>query len=634
MIEPRPLLDALEPLLFPRPRRIAAFGAFVKRPSTDDVPWRAPMGFDVNAHLLGVARGRRRGVGEPVWLECRLDPDRPRDPATTAGQSYVLKMTPPASPSPLDALAEPVCTITSGTTQGLAHGLATLAQLLTQYQGKLPALVISDEPSFPTRGLMLDVSRCRVPTMAELTRIIDWIAALKGNHLQLYTEHTFAYAGHEEAWQGHSPITPDELRRLDEYAAARGVGLVANQNCFGHLAAWLKLPKYQHLAETHGEWIFDVWPRNGPFSLCPIDPASLDFVKDLLGQLLPCLSTPLVNIGCDETFDVGFGRSKAAVEARGRSGVYLEFVAKVAAEARKLGKRPMFWADIALSHPECIPDIPPDLISLAWGYELSSPFEKWATTLADAGREFWVCPGTSSWRSITGRTSERTGNIAAAAGAGALHLATGFLICDWGDTGHHQQWPIAAQGIAQGLAAAWNHTADWDPAGASLHAHADRSLTLGAWLDELGNADLRLRRTSLALSRPVPEGTTPRLLNQTALFIDLFKRLDEQSDVGTPNNWQLAAEKIDDLAARLPPGLPQRTHQELNHTLAYASFAAARGLGRRTGLASDPAWRSTMKARLDQLVSSHRHLWLGVAREGGLTQSLSYFDQIANTFVD
>ncbi len=627
------ILDGMDPILLPRPRRMTLFGSFIRRPSATDLAWRAPMGFDVNFHLGGVARGRRRGVGETVWLDCRLDPDRPRDAGTTGGQSYLLRMTPPPPRDVLDGPSnEPACVITSGTTQGLALGLATLRQLLTQYAGKLPAVVISDEPSFATRGVMLDVSRCRVPTMEELRRVIDWLASLKCNHLQLYTEHTFAYAGHEEAWRGHSPITPEELRQLDEYAAGRGVRLVANQNCFGHLAAWLRLPKYQHLAETHGDWVFDVWPRTGPFSLCPVDPGSIEFVKDLLGQLLPCLSTPLVNIGCDETFDVGFGRSNAAVEERGRAAVYLEFVAKVAAEARKLGKRPMFWADIALSHPECIPQIPPELISLAWGYEPSSPFEKWATTLSEAKREFWVCPGTSSWRSITGRTSERAGNISAAAAAGVAHGATGLLVCDWGDTGHHQQWPIAAHGIAQGLAAAWNQAAEWEPVAASLHAHGDRGLLLGAWLDELGNADLRLRRTCLALSRAVPEGVTPRLLNQTALFIDLFKRLDEQTDVGLSSNWELAAGKIAELGTRIPAGLSQRTQDELRHTLAYALFAADRGLGRRTGRAGDPAWRSAMRGRLAEITESHRRLWLAVAREGGLAQSLGYFEQVGRTF--
>ena len=160
---------------------------------------------------------------------------------------------------------------------------------------------------------MLDVSRNRVPTTGQLQLASKWLSDMKVNHAQLYTEHTFAYVGHEEVWQGWSPITPEQIRSLASVYDNRGVELAANQNCFGHLASWLRHPKYAHLAETHGDWVFDVWPRSGPFSLCPTDSKSLELVEDMLGQLLPCFTSPLVNIGCDETYDIGFGRSKEEV---------------------------------------------------------------------------------------------------------------------------------------------------------------------------------------------------------------------------------------------------------------------------------------------------------------------------------
>src|SRR5262249_50089129 len=146
---------------------------------------------------------------------------------------------------------------------------------------------------------------------------------------------------------------------------------------------------------------------------------------------------PLVNIGCDETYDIAFGRSKDAVAQRGRAAVYLDFVKQICGEVRAHQFTPMFWADIALHDPACIPQIPEDLIALAWGYEPDAPFAQWCDSLTRAKRQVWVCPGTSSWRSITGRTAERTANITAAAREGHAHGATGLLICDWGDTGHH-----------------------------------------------------------------------------------------------------------------------------------------------------------------------------------------------------
>ena len=70
---------------------------------------------------------------------------------------------------------------------------------------------------------------------------------------------------------------------------------------------------------------------------------------------------------------------------------------------------------IALSHPDAVARIPEDVIALAWGYEPDSDFFRWMQVLGDAGREAWVCPGTSSWRTMLGRSWERNANLAVAA---------------------------------------------------------------------------------------------------------------------------------------------------------------------------------------------------------------------------
>ena len=69
-------------------------------------------------------------------------------------------------------------------------------------------------------GYQIDVSRRKVPTMETLYRIVDIMASLGYNQFQLYTEHTFAYKGHETVWCEASPMTPDEVRaRLRELVA-------------------------------------------------------------------------------------------------------------------------------------------------------------------------------------------------------------------------------------------------------------------------------------------------------------------------------------------------------------------------------------------------------------------------------
>ena len=148
----------------------------------------------------------------------------------------------------------------AGTAAGVFYAICTLIQLLKSSPQlrassfELPALRISDWPDFPARGVMLDVSRDRVPTMATLYDLVDLLASWKVNQLQLYTEHTFAYRNHPEVWAEASPITGEEILALDAYCRERFVELVPNQNSFGHMAPWLKHTRYQPFAETTGEW--------------------------------------------------------------------------------------------------------------------------------------------------------------------------------------------------------------------------------------------------------------------------------------------------------------------------------------------------------------------------------------------
>ncbi len=353
--------------------------------------------------------------------------------------------------------------ITPNSSQMIAHDPAaifyarqTLSQLRSLYPAAIPCLEIEDSPDFPVRGVMLDISRDKVPTMSTLFSLIDLLASWKINHLQLYLEHTFAYRGHEEVWQNASPLTADELLVLDTYCKSRFIDFVPNQNSFGHMERWLRHPRYLPLAEAQGgaetPWGFR-W--KGPFSLCPTDPRSLDLLSDLYAQLLPNFSSPLFNVGCDETFDIGQGRSRAQCDRVGVHQVYLDFLNSVHRLVQSHNRRMMFWGDIIIKEPSLLPQLPKDAIALLWGYEADHPFDEQCGVLAQSGKEFYVCPGSSSWCSIAGRTDNMLANQLSAATAGLAHGAAGYLNTDWGDHGHLQYLPFSYPGFAAGAALSW-----------------------------------------------------------------------------------------------------------------------------------------------------------------------------------
>lgn len=293
---------------------------------------------------------------------------------------------------------------------------------------------------FESRGYLLDISRDRVPTMRTLREIIDILARCRYNQLQLYTEHTFAYSAHRTVWEEADPLTAAEVRKLDAYAQMQGIELVANQNTFGHMERWLVHPEYNALAKFPKGGAVTPWGtvKKFPTTLDPTNPKSLELVDGLLEELLPNFTSPLVNVGCDETFEISDPQE------------YLGFLLKVCDCVRRRGKRPMFWGDIVLRHPELVPRLPKDMIVLDWGYEGNHPFAAECAAFARAGLDFYVCPGTSSWRSLGGRVENMRENLEAAERAGRVNGAKGYLVTDWGDEGHWQPLAASLPGIILG----------------------------------------------------------------------------------------------------------------------------------------------------------------------------------------
>ncbi|MDQ3436203.1 MAG: beta-N-acetylhexosaminidase, partial [Actinomycetota bacterium] len=58
--------------------------------------------------------------------------------------------------------------LVAGDAAGAFYGVMTLVQMLRQCEGALPAGEIEDSPDFPVRGVMLDISRSKVPTLETL----------------------------------------------------------------------------------------------------------------------------------------------------------------------------------------------------------------------------------------------------------------------------------------------------------------------------------------------------------------------------------------------------------------------------------------------------------------------------------
>ncbi len=507
---------------------------------------------------------------------------------------------------------------------GVFYGVCTLIQIVEQCGAYLPCLSVKDWPDFPARGVMLDVSRDKVPTMETLYTLVDLLAGWKINQLQLYTEHTFAYRQHPEVWAKASPLTGQEILELDAYCKERSVELVPNQNSFGHLHRWLTHPRYAPLAEVQGNFMAPWGPAEGPFSLCPGDPGSFQLVKSLYDELLPHFSSQMVNVGCDETFDLGEGRSKAECEKRGAGRVYLDFLLQIYQDLNNRHKTMQFWGDIILHHPELIPELPKDVIALEWGYEANHPFEQHAQQFAASGIPFYVCPGTSSWNSIAGRTANTLGNLLNAAESGIKYGTVGYLITDWGDNGHWQTLPVSYLGFAAGAAYSWaldaNRSLDIQQA-LDRHAFRDWAGVMGHLAYDLGNVYKEIGvswENTSALSlillhsleevRAQPERS--RLSFDVALeAIDRDVLTIGQAKMDRQDGGLILKEF--ELAARM-----------LGHACKRGMLAAGSVEAKQVG-----QWCAELDADLQEIIADYTDIWLERNRPGGLADSVARLEK-------
>jgi hexosaminidase len=502
---------------------------------------------------------------------------------------------------------------------GLFYAAVTLGQLIRQYGAQLPCCKIEDFPDFPIRGVMLDISRDKVPTLETLYWFIDHLAELKINHLQLYVEHTFAYTNHREVWQDASPLTPEDVRALDAYCLDRCIDLVPNQNSFGHLEQWFAHPRYLALAELPKGGAPLPWGgvQEKPSVLCPTDYATFEFLAGLYDEYLPNFSSTLFNVGCDEPFDLrGPGRSHELVKKLGEGRVYLDYLLRLHKMVTERGKRMAFWGDIIINHPELVPEIPPDALVLEWGYEADHPFDAHGERFASASAPFCVCPGTSSWNSLSGRSDNMLANIRSAAENGLKHGACGLIVCDWGDWGHWQPLGLSLPAFTYAAGLSWNVSS---AASVDLAQTSDLFWTegYGKLLLELGE----IYRLAGALRG-----------NSTELFHILSKPRTRPFLAGvTPEKLEAVLERLCELEGKMKAG-NSILAQEIAHTFRMVRAACHRGIAILRKTLQEPAARKALAEELDQACASLRQVWLLRNREGGLLKSITRLDPIKREY--
>lgn len=540
-------------------------------------------------------------------------------PVTGApGVTEVVDEALPAQGYAIEVTAERI-TLGHADAAGRRYGHQTLDQLRRQglAEGR-----IRDWPDLVTRGFMLDISRDRVPSRAGLHALLTWLERVRVNHLELYTEHTFAYRDHELVWRNASPLTPDDVAWLDAECAARGIELVANQNCFGHMERWLCWAPYRTRA------VDPTMAR--PTSLAPTED-NARFALDLVAELGEAHTSHRVNIGADEVW-----------ELHDRRAEFLDHLARLLDGVRAQGRHPAFWADMVQADPAGAAGVVGEATALLWHYKaplddsvlellagrdlagpMASVLDDWvasgahrgfgprAERFAAAGLDWWVCPGTSGWNSLVGRWPNARANGLDAVEAGLAHGASGLLLTEWGDHGHLQPPSLMLPALTWTASLAWCLEANRDlDVAAALDAHVlpERTGRAGAALLAAGGV---VDRTGVL----VPNGSAlhPDAARSLGAFgTPTAAGLDEVRATLAEVDAALAASDLVDHDGAV-------TRRELRQAVALAAHGADR-LAHRHGLPAPDD--ETLAATVAELRDEQAASWGLRSRPGGLVDSL------------
>jgi hexosaminidase len=341
--------------------------------------------------------------------------------------------------------------LTADTSSGIFYALQTVKQLITGNGSGviLHAATIRDWPAMKYRGLHDDLSRGPIPTLEFQKKLIRTLAAYKDNLYSPYFETTQQYASNPLAAVPGASLSADDARQLVAYARQFHVTVVPEQEAFGHLRHMLVSEQYADVAETpHGA------------VLSPGQPGSIPLIDGMFKDLAALYPSPFLHIGGDETADLGLGRTKPDVDARGLAPVYLDFLQQIVTSLQPLHRKILFWGDVAQDAPALLKALPQSFkdqtIALAWGY-LPNPtggFPKQIKPFTDAGIELWVSPAINNYRQVWPNQQLALDDIQQFTRDGQRLGATGQLNTLWNDDGEslaNMNW----YGILFGCAAAW-----------------------------------------------------------------------------------------------------------------------------------------------------------------------------------
>jgi len=202
--------------------------------------------------------------------------------------------------------------ILAPTSRGLFNATQTLNQLIPLNQKTIPAVDISDAPTYKWRGMMLDVSRYFF-TKKYVLRYLDMMAMHKMNMLHWHLVDDAGWRIEIKkypklteigAWRGKGDkkyggfYTQDDIREIVAYAAVRNITIVPEIELPAHTLP--ALVAYPHLGCFNKQFQVPTRHSISPELYCAGKETTWTFLEDVFTEVCDLFPGRFIHIGGDE----------------------------------------------------------------------------------------------------------------------------------------------------------------------------------------------------------------------------------------------------------------------------------------------------------------------------------------------
>ncbi len=310
----------------------------------------------------GLVFGQNAAAADAAKATLVVTTDHASKPVQELGEdeSYTLEVTPTGAK------------LHAATPLGTMHGLQTFLQLVSITADGFAAAAVSiqDQPRFPWRGLMIDVSRHFIPVPV-LKRNLDGMEAVKINvfHWHLSDNQGFRVESHkfpklQEQGSDGLYYTQAEIRDLIAYAQDRGIRVVPEFDMPGHSTAWFV--GYPELASGPGPYqIWQQWGVADP-AMDPTNEKTYKFLNDFFAEMAKIFPDQYFHIGGDEVNGKQWDANPQIQEfmkshnIKNNEGLQAYFSQRVQELVVKHKKTPVGWDEIL------VPGVPRDIVIQSW----------------------------------------------------------------------------------------------------------------------------------------------------------------------------------------------------------------------------------------------------------------------------